>query len=345
MRDRPPQHRAHWAARNYLVLALQVAVTVAILAVLFREPARRAQMAEALRRADWRWLVAGLLAYGAVEILGALQWQLLLRIQGLRLGWLKAAAIFFIGVFFTTWTPGLIAGDAAQVFYVIKEAPQRKADAVLVVVMDRILGMFALVVLAAAVAVVRFHWLRQTALTARLVDITAALLVAGLLGLLSAAAAAKSRALRRLAFALRLTDSLREIRDALRCYRAHWRRTVVAFALTLAAHLLYFATFYCAGRALAGGVMTRAPSLAEMFSIMPIVNTLTALPISLAGIGVRESLFQVLLHDLCGVPEALGVLIGALGFAIRLFWGLPGAAAFFCYRREPRQTSAAGTFR
>jgi len=58
-----------------------------------------------------------------------------------------------------------------------------------------------------------------------------------------------------------------------------------------------------------------------MLSIMPIVNTLTALPISFAGIGVRESLFQVLLHDLCRAPEAVGVLIGALGFAIRLLWG------------------------
>ena len=71
---------------------------------------------------------------------------------------------------------------------------------------------------------------------------------------------------------------------------------------------------------------------------MPIVNTLTALPISFAGIGVRESLFQVLLHDLCRAPEAIGVLIGALGFATRLLWGLPGGAAFLWYRmpRVPR---------
>jgi len=42
--------------------------------------------------------------------------------------------------------------------------------------------------------------------------------------------------------------------------------------------------------------------------------------------------FKVLLHDLCRTPEAVGVLIGALGFIIRLLWGLPGAAAFLCYR-------------
>jgi uncharacterized membrane protein YbhN (UPF0104 family) len=121
-------------------------------------------------------------------------------------------------------------------------------------------------------------------------------------------------------------------RDALRCYLVSRRRTALAFSLTVTAHLFYFGTFYCTGRALEGKVMARSPSLGESFSIMPIVNTLTALPISFAGIGVRESLFQVLLHDLCRAPEAVGVLIGALGFAIRLLWGLPGGAALLWYR-------------
>jgi len=62
----------------------------------------------------------------------------------------------------------------------------------------------------------------------------------------------------------------------------------------------------------------------DVFSIMPIVNTLTALPISFAGIGIRESLFQVLLKDLCGFAAGLGAAIGSLGFAMRAVWGLPG---------------------
>src|SRR5438445_3856337 len=84
-------------------------------------------MAEALRRADWGWLFAGVFAYGAVEILGAIQWQLLLRIQGFRLPWLQATSIFFIGVFFTLFTPVLIAGDAMQILYVVAAVPAVKS--------------------------------------------------------------------------------------------------------------------------------------------------------------------------------------------------------------------------
>ena len=140
------------------------------------------------------------------------------------------------------------------------------------------------------------------------------------------------RSLNRIATGMESLASPTSFRDALRCYLVSRRRTPLAFTLTVTAHLFYFGTFYCTGRALEGKVMARSPSLGESFSIMPIVNTLTALPISFAGIGVRESLFQVLLHDLCRAPEAVGVLIGALGFAIRLLWGLPGGAAFLWYR-------------
>ena len=317
---------------KYLVSALQIAITLGILIFLFHDSAKRAQMAEALRRADWHWLLAGVFAYGAVEILGAIQWQLLLRIQGFRLPWLQATSIFFIGVFFTLFTPGLIAGDAMQILYLVKAKPERKVEAVLVVMMDRILGLLALLSLFTVVAAARFHWLRRTPVTAKLFDLTIILLAMGLLSLIAAVPAAKSRWLHKLFSALHLADTIAEIRDALRCYLVSRRRTAFAFSLTVAAHLFYFGTFYCAGRALEGNDMSRAPSLGEMFSIMPIVNTLTALPISFAGIGVRESLFQVLLHDLCRAPEAVGVLTGALGFATRLLWGLPGGTAFLWYR-------------
>ena len=70
---------------------------------------------------------------------------------------------------------------------------------------------------------------------------------------------------------------------------------------------------------------------------MPIVNTLTALPLSFAGIGIRESLFQVLLNDLCGIPAGVGAAIGSLGFAMRAIWGLPGGVLLLRYRAPGKE--------
>src|SRR5207237_9105698 len=88
-------------------------------------------------------------------------------------------------------------------------------------------------------------------------------------------------------------------RDALRCYLVSRRRTAFAFSLTVAAHLFYFGTFYCAGRALEGNDMSRAPSLGELFLMMLIVNRLIALHVSIILFVGRVFLFTVFFKDIC----------------------------------------------
>ena len=74
-------------------------------------------------------------------------------------------------------------------------------------------------------------------------------------GLIAAVPAAKSRRLHNVLSALHWADKIAEIRDALRCYLVSRRRMAIAFSLTVTAHLFYFGTFYCTGRALEGNVM------------------------------------------------------------------------------------------
>ncbi len=320
-----------------LFLALQIGVTAAALCYIFHAPARRAEMLAALRQADWRWLIFGVCAYGGLEMMAVLRWRILLRIQGFELPWLQATAILFISEFFTVCTPGLVGGDAMRILYLVRTAPEKKIDAALTVVMDRLAGLLSLIVLAAGVLGLRHDWLLRSVAVIRLVHVmmvllglSAALLLAGIL-------AARSRSV----FAARLPEDLRAVLDALERYGTDWKRTLAAVATTLVAHGFYYLTFCCAARALThGGV----PSCADVFSIMPVVNTLVALPISLGGIGLRESLFQVLLHDLTGTPKAVGALIGTVGFCIQALWAaLPGMVAFVGYRWFSKSRGGYGT--
>ena len=90
--------------------------------------------------------------------------------------------------------------------------------------------------------------------------------------------------------------------------------------------------------------------MGDVFSIMPIENTLTALPVSFAGVGLRESLFQTLLHNLAGTDPGVGALIGSLGFLTKALWARPGAVVFLAYglaarRRRSRAVGADGAER
>jgi len=93
------------------------------------------------------------------------------------------------------------------------------------------------------------------------------------------------------------------------------------------AHLATFATFLCAAYALDAPV-----PLVNFFAVMPVERTISALPISFAGIGLREKVLQIMLNGLCGVPEAKAILIGSLSFLIILVCCLPGAVVYLFYR-------------
>ncbi len=67
--------------KKILLTLLQLAVTVAVLYWVFHDPEKRAQMAIALRAADYRWIGAGILSYIMVEIAAAIRWKILLKVQ------------------------------------------------------------------------------------------------------------------------------------------------------------------------------------------------------------------------------------------------------------------------
>jgi len=296
----------------------------------------------AVRHASLSWLVAGLLCYGVVEVLGGLRWLLLLRVQGFRLSWRRATSIFLIGLFLLTFTPGLIGGDAARVLYVIQEAPERKAQAILAVAMDRLMGLVSLILLAALAVLCRYHWLAMTPATSWLEYVTLMILACSAGALILSCLMARLPWLSILEKNPVMGEKLRDVGATFRAYRRHWPRMIQALLNTLAAHIFYFLTFYCAARALGafdGPGSKPWHGFWDVFCIMPIVNTLTALPISLAGIGVRETLFQVLLNDLCGIAAGVGAAIGSLGFTMRVVWGLPGGLLLLRYRASERRAA------
>jgi len=322
------------------IVVLQAALAAAALAFVFHDRDRRREVAQAVRHASVSWLVAGVLCYGVVELLGGLRWWLLLRVQGFRFSWRRATSIFLIGLFLMTFTPGLIGGDAARVLYLIQEAPERKAAAVLAVAMDRLVGLISLILLAALVVLCRYHWLAMTPATAWLEYVTLVILAGSAGVLLLSCVAARLPWLSMLDKNPAAGAKLREIGRTFQAYRRHWPRLIEALLNTLLAHVFYFLTFYCAARALGafdGPAAKPWHGFWDVFSIMPIVNTLTALPLSFAGIGIRESLFQVLLNDLCGIPAGVGAAIGSLGFAMRAIWGLPGGVLLLRYRAPGKE--------
>ena len=313
--------------KKIFLTTVQLSVTALLLWFVFHDANQRHQMKVALAAADYRWVVAAIIAYIIVEIAAALRWQVLLRVQKIQLSAPRLSGLFLIGIFYNQFLPGGTGGDIIKSYLLLKETPEHKAGALLAVVFDRLIGLVALVTLTVVLVGFRYHWITRTPETRPFVWALFLLLGISLTSLIASFIISGFNLFHLLPHKFPGRDKLIEIAAAYHLYARHWVATFFAFIASLVAHLGTFMTFVCVAYAFHAGVR-----LIDMFSILPIERTITAVPISFAGVGLREQILQVMLHNLCGVEVAVAKLIGTMSFLVMLFSSTPGGIVYFFYR-------------
>lgn len=81
-----------------------------------------------------------------VYFIGVIRWNILLRAQNINVSFLTALN-FFIGFFFNSALIGSLGGDFVKMYCIAKKAKTERTKAIMTVVMDRIIGLTALVTL------------------------------------------------------------------------------------------------------------------------------------------------------------------------------------------------------
>src|SRR5213592_1037040 len=253
-----------------VVTALQLAVTIALLIWVFHDPEQRHKMGKALQEADYRWVAAAIAAYVIVEIAAAIRWQILLRVQKIRLNVPRLIGLFLIGMFYNQFLPGGTGGDIIKSYLLLKET-KAKAGALLAVVFDRLIGLVALVTITVALVSLRFDWLWRTPVTVesgvtprQLLLLLFLLLGASLASLLTSFIVSGFNLFHWLPQRFPGREKLIEIAAAYHLYARHWFATLLAFGASLVAHLATFTTFLCVAYAFRAGV-----SVIDFFAVLP----------------------------------------------------------------------------
>ncbi|HEX8899091.1 MAG TPA: lysylphosphatidylglycerol synthase transmembrane domain-containing protein, partial [Chthoniobacterales bacterium] len=147
--------------KKTLLTILQLLVTGALLYWVFHDPAVRAAMATAIRDADYRWILAAILAYLVVEVAAVVRWHILLKVQGIHLSAARIAGLFIIGMFYNQFLPGGTGGDIVKTYLLWKETPRQKPGALLAVLFDRMIGLIALIIITGVLIFLRYGWLTR----------------------------------------------------------------------------------------------------------------------------------------------------------------------------------------
>ncbi len=313
--------------KKLIITLLQILLTVGIVYWVFRDPEKRAEMVLTLRNADTGWLLTAFAAFAGILLAGMFRWMLLLRAVGIELARWRVGCLFMIGMFFNAFMLGSTGGDVVKMFYIFREAPDKKTSGLVSIVVDRVIGLTALILIAAIFVVWKYPWLTSDPVAARYVYGLLLILAAAIGGLGFVAVIAALDLAQKLPSWMPLRAKLIEVSDALRVYGGAPGVLGAAFLLSIIGHLSMFLSFYFLAHGFSAGV-----AWISFFAIMPIISVYTSLPITFGGLGVREKLFEDLLGKLAGVPAEAGVLIGSAGFVLFILWALVGGVIYLFYR-------------
>lgn len=275
---------------------------------------------------DYRWLALGAALAGITVILTAIRWWFFLRAQNLPVSLGRSIELTMIGNLFSLVSIAGIGGDAARILLLIRDHPGRKLVITMAVLVDHLAGMVTLALLFFVISAAQFDALANQSILGREVIRFAWIYLGGGLLLVALMFVFASPPIHRRIHGNRrfarwpLLERMPEIYDI---YRRNWRHTLAGVACSFVMLFAFFLSFWCGLRAVGG-----TTSAATVITAMPVIDSISALPVTVAGVGVREKLFEVLMDDLASVPPETAIAASLAGFACNTLWALLGALFF-----------------
>src|SRR6185503_19984603 len=93
------------------------------------------------------------LPMGLTIVLGIWRWRMVLAVHGLNLPWGRATEISFVAHFFNSFLLGSTGGDLMKAYYAARETHHRKTEAAVTLFVDRLIGLWAMLLFAAVMVV------------------------------------------------------------------------------------------------------------------------------------------------------------------------------------------------
>ena len=274
-------------------------------------------------------IFAGLFLGVLMILIASWRWLKLLGVFGIHIRWRELFCINWVGQFFMMFLPGPTGDDLTRMLYISRLAKGRVALACSTVLIDRCIGLASVFFLSLFCLPLQWPLLAANVQTRWLALIiiagAAAVVVAGVLFLFAAKREGG------LVFGLvrflpvgKLRSTLEESWSSL-CGNKFVLFQV--FAAAVITQLLNCAAFYCAG--LAVGV---SATFSHWCSFVPVVLAANILPVTIAGIGVREYLLVLFLGVLASTTTEQALAASAVAFGMMLLVSLAGGCVYLFYR-------------
>ena len=309
--------------KKHLALLAKLAVMGGLLAVLYRN-VDFAEFRAALAGLQWAWIPLIYALLLANTALNSWKWGLLLKADGIAIPMRSLMCSHLIGTFFNLFLPSSIGGDAYRVVDVGRRAGAG-AKSFAAVFAERLMGFLALAIwglLFSAVGWSRLPDKRILFLPVLVFGLMAAMVFA-LVQRTWLVAVWRFLRMDRLQ---KLDAFLHRFLDSLAGYGADRALLAKVFGISLLFQMLAIAIIFCISRALAWTV-----PFIYFCIFVPLITLGEALPVSIFGIGVRDSLY-VFFFAQGGASRELALALALVYVLITIVYSLVGGVLFLLRR-------------
>lgn len=284
------------------------------------------------------YLALAMLLFTFSYVVTFVRWYFLVRAQGLPFHIRDALRLGLYGVFFSTFLPGSVGGDAVKAVGIAR-GQKRRTVAVATVIMDRAIAVWAMIMMVAFLGGLYVAMeVSMTAAAQRIVRVCGIVVAVSvvvwlLLGFLPQHRAEKFAG--RLSRIPKVGHSVGELWRAVWMYRCQQGSVYLALALTWLGQLGFVFGFYC-------GILTLypatdLPSAAKHFLLVPIGLIVQGMPLFPGGAGIGEAGFGTL-YVWFGSSMTIGIL-GSLVMRA-LTWVFAVSGFFVAQRLQPAAATA-----
>ena len=327
------------SAKQAAFLAAKIIFAVAVITWLFHKiDAHRVWLV--VRDAHRLPIFFGLLLWLVTIVIAGWRWNQLLGILSIHVPVKSLTCVVPIAQFFSVFLPGSTGDDLTRMLYISRLAPGRVGEACATVLLDRFIGLTSVLLL--ALFCVPWQWSLMSA-SSQTRWIALGMLSAGAFTCLGGAifflAGHPTHRWFEKRLRLRPAHSLRD--EAARIWGLLCNNKMlvaIVISAALITQLVHCVIFYLAGVS----VGIESPLL-PWLTFVPIVLAANALPITIAGIGIREYLLVLFLGVIIHVDGAHAVATSFVILSLILMICLLGGLLYIFYRPKSKLESSAET--
>ncbi len=283
------------------------------------------------------WLIGALIFVTISNLLGVFQWRLLLKSSGIEISYFRAFTYYYNGLFFNNFLISYMGGDIFRIYDISKHSG-KNSTAISTVFLDRFMGLLAMSILAMIFGIVSVKIINSTYILIPVSGFFIFLLFVVLFFYFKEFAkmfqAATEKLLPKIVF-----QKLREVYNGINYFKNHRKLIFFLLFISLLIQSLRISTHYAGALALNANGQANI-SIWYFFIFVPIIFIISLLPITIGGIGVRESM-GVLFFGYVGISGNLAFSIEFLAYVIGIFASLPGGMAFLLRRHGEVRKKAA----